>query len=309
MKKTEYTCTLHEEKNITVMSSEKKTLAVIIITVVMMVMEITSGIAFGSIALLSDGIHMGTHTLALLITLAAYIIARKNYDNPHFTFGTGKVSVLGGYTSAIALFIAALFMVKEAIERLITPRGIDFNESIIVAVIGLAVNLFSAWLLKDDHSHHHHGEEEHDHHHDHNIQAAYLHVLADALTSVLAIIALFAGKFAGALWLDPVVGILGAVVVSKWAIGLLHDTGTILLDFNNFDELKDEIKNDIEDKSNFTIKDFHIWKLDNNKKALILTLETKETSQAEQKELSRQYKEYIIKKWSFAHATIELTQL
>ena len=208
------------------------------LTTVVMVLEIAAGTWSGSMALLADGWHMGTHAAAFCITLFAYRYARKHANNERFSFGTGKVSVLGGYTSAIALGIVALLMFAESVHRLFNPESIQFNEAIIVAVIGLAVNVASMFLLGDhhhDHSHghdhaHHHGHDHH--HHDHNLRAAYLHVLADALTSVLAIAALILGKLYGWNWLDAAMGIVGAVVISKWTMNLIKQTSPILLDEN-----------------------------------------------------------------------------
>ncbi|MEF1304790.1 CDF family Co(II)/Ni(II) efflux transporter DmeF, partial [Vibrio owensii] len=214
---------------------EKRTLYVLILTVTTMVVEIAAGTMFGSMALLADGWHMGTHAAAFCITLFAYRYAKQNAHNDRFSFGTGKVSVLGGFTSAIALGIVALMMMVESIHRLFNPESIQFNEAIMVAVIGLVVNLASMLLLQD---HHHHGHDhhdnhshdhEHEHHHDHNLTAAYFHVLADTLTSLLAIVALIVGKFYGWVWLDAMMGIVGAVVIGKWTLGLMKQTAPVLL--------------------------------------------------------------------------------
>jgi len=263
--------TLHlpQEKS----KNERKTKIVILLTLITMGAEIGAGLMYGSMALLSDGIHMGTHTLALLITVIAYRIARKESKNGRFSFGTGKVGVLGGYTSAIALLIAAGFMIVESVERLFSPEQIGFNESIYVAVIGLIVNLFSAYLLKDeDHDHSHSHDHAHEHHHDHNLKAAYLHVLADALTSVLAIIALFAGKYANAIWLDSVVGIVGAVVVIKWGIGLMKSSGSILLDYDKSEDLIALVTEIVNDVNGAKLQDIHIWQVASDKRALICSV-------------------------------------
>ncbi|MGL1936621.1 MAG: CDF family Co(II)/Ni(II) efflux transporter DmeF [Fibrobacterales bacterium] len=254
--------------------NQTKTLIVIIITVIMMVVEITTGLLFGSIALLSDGIHMGTHTFALLITFIAYVISRRYAQNTNFTFGTGKVGILGGYSSAIVLIIAAFAMGAESIQRFFNPVEIQFNQSIMVACIGLVINLISAWLLKDDHHHHDHDHDHgHGHHHDHNLKAAYLHVLADALTSVLAIGALLAGKFYNANWLDPVVGIAGAIVVTKWGYGLLKTTGSILLDHTSSSTLKDVVLSTVSVDPEAAVTDLHIWQVGSGKHALICTID------------------------------------
>ncbi|WP_045399063.1 CDF family Co(II)/Ni(II) efflux transporter DmeF [Vibrio campbellii] len=242
---------------------EKRTLYVLILTVTTMVVEIAAGTMFGSMALLADGWHMGTHAAAFCITLFAYRYAKQNAHNDRFSFGTGKVSVLGGFTSAIALGIVALMMMVESIHRLFNPESIQFNEAIMVAVIGLVVNLASMLLLQD---HHHHGHDHHDHHghdhehhHDHNLTAAYFHVLADTLTSLLAIVALIVGKFYGWIWLDAMMGIVGAVVIGKWTLGLMKQTAPVLLDESINKSYRDEI---IETLAPYAeIVDLHIWKV------------------------------------------------
>lgn len=270
---------------------ERVTLIVVVITLVTMTAEIIAGIISGSMALLSDGIHMGTHAVALFITLAAYIFARKHSGNPSFSFGTGKVGVLGGYTNAILLMLAAGAMIVESIERLVHPVNILFNEAIIVAVTGLIVNIISAVILghgnghTHDHGHSHRHTDHADHscghsHHqstgksdDHNLKAAYLHVLTDALTSVLAIAALLIAKFYGLVWADPAVGILGAIVVARWAVGLLRQTSSLLLDKSEtageIDKIRDLIESD-----GAMIKDIHIWPLSESSRSLILSIES-----------------------------------
>ncbi|EDP59536.1 CDF family Co(II)/Ni(II) efflux transporter DmeF [Vibrio sp. AND4] len=252
---------------------EKRTLYVLILTVTTMVVEITAGTMFGSMALLADGWHMGTHAAAFCITLFAYRYAKQNARNDRFSFGTGKVSVLGGFTSAIALGIVALMMMVESIHRLFNPESIQFNEAIMVAVIGLVVNLASMLLL---HDHHHHGHDHHDHHshdhhshdhhahghehhHDHNLTAAYLHVLADTLTSLLAIVALIVGKFYGWVWLDAMMGIVGALVIGKWTLGLVKQTAPVLLDESINKSYRNEIAETLAPYAE--IVDLHIWKV------------------------------------------------
>ncbi|AYO11398.1 cation transporter [Vibrio campbellii] len=240
---------------------EKRTLYVLILTVTTMVVEIAAGTMFGSMALLADGWHMGTHAAAFCITLFAYRYAKQNAHNDRFSFGTGKVSVLGGFTSAIALGIVALMMMVESIHRLFNPESIQFNEAIMVAVIGLVVNLASMLLLQDHHhhGHDHHDHHEHEHHHDHNLTAAYFHVLADTLTSLLAIVALIVGKFYGWIWLDAMMGIVGAVVIGKWTLGLMKQTAPVLLDESINKSYRDEI---IETLAPYAeIVDLHIWKV------------------------------------------------
>lgn len=247
---------------------EQRTLYVLILTIVMMIVEITAGTIYGSMALLADGWHMGTHAAAFSITLFAYWYAKKHRFNPQFSFGTGKVSVLGGYTSAIALGIVAIMMAIESIHRLVNPDQIQFNEAILVAIIGLIVNLVSMLLLHN-HGHHHsheHHEHEHEHeqhdkpHQDHNLKAAYLHVLADALTSLLAIFALIIGKYLGWTWLDAVMGIVGAIVITKWSIGLMQQTSPILLDASINEDYKQRVIQQLEQDGSKVI-DLHIWRI------------------------------------------------
>jgi len=259
--------------------NEKVTLVVVIITLLTMFVEIIAGIISGSMALLSDGIHMGTYAVALFITLAAYIFARKHMNNPKYSFGTGKVGVLGGYTNAIILLLAGGAMAVESIERIINPVSILFNQAIIVAVIGLIVNIVSAFILgsggseqsHDQHKYSH--SHSHDHHQDHNLKAAYLHVITDAMTSILAIFALLIAKYFGFTWADPIVGILGAIVVAKWAIGLLKQTSSVLLDRGDYSEEIKSIRSQIESNST-SVQDLHLWQISENERSLILSLKS-----------------------------------
>ena len=249
---------------------ESRTIKVLVLTFITMGVEIMAGNMFGSMALLADGWHMGTHVAAFGISIFAYQYAKKNSLNPNFSFGTGKVSVLGGFASAVALAVIALVMAGESVSRLYHPQNIHFNEAILVAVLGLAINLISAFLLQD-----HPGHDSHeDHHHDHNLKAAYLHVLADALTSVLAIIALFSGKYFGLNWMDPIMGIVGALVISRWSWGLLMDTSSILLDqsMEHTDIIK--IKKILETDSDNRVSDVHIWKVGPDHYAAIISIVT-----------------------------------
>ncbi|MCM2285443.1 MAG: CDF family Co(II)/Ni(II) efflux transporter DmeF [Desulfobacula sp.] len=249
---------------------ESRTIKVLILTFITMGVEIVAGNIFGSMALLADGWHMGTHVAAFGISIFAYQYAKKNRLNPNFSFGTGKVSVLGGFASAVALAVIALVMAGESVSRLYHPQNIHFNEAIFVAVLGLAINLVSAFLLQDSHGH----SSNEGHHHDHNLRAAYLHVLADALTSVLAIIALFSGKYFGLNWMDPVMGIVGALVISRWSWGLLRDTSSILLDqsMQGTDIIK--IKKRLETDSDNRVADAHIWKVGPDHYAAIISIVT-----------------------------------
>ena len=260
--------------------AEKSTLRVAILTAVMMVVEITGGWYYNSMALLADGWHMSSHTVALGLSLLAYVCARRFAHDPRFSFGTWKIEVLGGYTSAIFLVMVAGLMIFQSVERLIAPSPIHYDQAIVIAIVGLLVNLVSAWLLKDGHHHHHehaHGHDDHAHqgHHDLNLRSAYMHVLADAATSVLAIIALFGGKLWGASWLDPVMGLVGAVLVSVWAYGLLRDTGSVLLDAEMNVPVVDEIREVIAASPvKAQICDLHVWRVGKGKFACILSLAT-----------------------------------
>ncbi|HHB91771.1 MAG TPA: cation transporter [Thioploca sp.] len=273
---------------------EKRTLQVLILTTLTMVVEIIAGSIFGSMALLADGWHMGTHVAAFTIAIFVYRYARKHADNPAFTFGTGKVSVLGGFASAIALAVVALVMVVESTQRIFEPQIIQFNEAIAVAVLGLLINIASAFILRDNH---HHGE-----HHDHNLKAAYFHVLADALTSLLAIIALFAGKYFGWNWLDPIMGIVGAVIITRWSYGLVQETSPILLDASIEEKYKIAIKNAIEQDSDNLITDLHIWRVGANHYAAIISLMTHFPKSSEY------YKKLLQNFNKLSHITIEINQ-
>lgn len=257
---------------------EKRTRQVLIITAITMLFEIGAGMAYGSMALLADGWHMGTHVAAFLITIVAYRFAKKHANNKAFAFGTGKVSVLGGFASAIALIVVALVMVVESGQRILAPQPIHFNEAIGVAALGLLVNIACAFLLQGHHDHgHDHDEDDHHHHHhhdDHNLKAAYLHVLADALTSLLAIGALIFGKYLGWNWLDPLMGIVGALVISRWAYGLVRETGGILLDGSISGKELAAIKEKIEGTLDNRIADMHVWKVGPAHYAAILSIVT-----------------------------------
>ena len=243
---------------------ERRTQYVLILTAITMVVEIIAGSIYGSMALLADGWHMSTHVAAFMITIFAYSYARKHATNPTYTFGTGKVSVLGGFASAIALAVVALVMLIESMQRIIEPQIIQFNEAIAVACLGLFINVVSAFLLKDDHHHHH----------DHNLRAAYMHVLADALTSFLAIIALLSGKYFGWNWLDPMMGIVGAIIITRWSYGLLKQTSPILLDGSIEEKYQTAIKETIEKDADNLISDIHIWKVGANHYAAIISIVT-----------------------------------
>ena len=277
---------------------EQKTWIVIVITVVMMIIEIGSGYLFGSMALLADGWHMGTHAAALSITVFAYSFARRHADNPKYSFSTGKVGVLGGFASAVVLGVIALIMGGESLKRLLAPVSIQFNEAIGVAVIGLFVNLICARLLHTGERHEHH--EIHHHHHDHNLRAAYLHVVADALTSFLAIFALFTGKQFGWVRMDPLMGIVGAVVITRWSFQLLKETSRILLDREAAPELAEKIRTVIEGVAYNLIADLHVWYVSPNSLSIILTVVTHFPQSPEH------YKSLVSDLIGDAHMTVEV---
>lgn len=279
--------------------AERNTRRVILLTVFMMVIEISAGYLFGSMALLADGWHMGTHAVALGIAAFAYYYARLNSDNPNYSFGTGKVGVLGGFASAVVLAIVALLMGIESIERVISPKQIHFNEAIAVAVIGLIVNIVSALLLQDRH-HHSEGHNSDKIHQDHNLKAAYLHVMADALTSLLAIIALFTGKMFGWIWMDPIMGIVGALLITRWSYRLLIDTGKILLDRDINQEAVAEIQAKIESDSDNKVSDIHVWRVGSYHLSAIISIVTDYPKPPEYyKTLLADYEELV-------HVTVEV---
>lgn len=259
---------------------ERRSKVVIALTAVMMVAEIAAGIAFGSMALLADGLHMASHALAIGITVVAYIYARRHAFDARFSFGTGKVNALAGFGSAVLLVCFAALMAWESSIRLVNPVVIAFDQAILVAIVGLVVNAVSAVVLGHGHGHNHgeahdddddddhdrdhdHGHEHaHDHHDDHNLRAAYLHVIADALTSLLAIFALVAGKFFGLDWLDPLMGIAGAILVARWSWGLLRDTAGVLLDRQAPRAIRERVRAAIEGGGDDArLADLHLWSI------------------------------------------------
>lgn len=276
--------------------SEHNTWRVIWLTIVMMVIEIGAGLLYGSMALLADGWHMGTHAAALGITVFAYRYARLHEYDQCYTFGTGKVSALGGFTSAIVLVIVAILMLIESLHRVFSPVVIHFNEAILVALVGLVVNLVSAMLLQ----HHDHHDEHHYHHTDQNLRAAYLHVITDALTSLLAIVALIAGKAFGWVWMDPVMGIVGAVIIARWSYGLLRDTSQILLDNGGNVTLLNKIRHTIETQSTGEVADLHLWQMNSQQFALILSVVTHTPQSPEY------YKNLLASFTELQHITVEV---
>ena len=249
--------------------SERATRLVIGLTAITMAVEIVAGSMFHSMALLADGWHMGSHASALGITAYAYAHARRNRSDPRYTFGTWKVGVLGGYSSAVVLGVIAVLIGWESVGRLLEPVPIQFDQAIAVAGLGLAVNLLSAFLLRGGHSH---GADAHSHHHDHNLRAAFLHVAADALTSVFAILALLAGKLFGWGWMDPIMGIVGAVIISRWSYGLLRETSRVLLDRDVEGEDLEAVRQAVEREPGEELVDLHIWRIGPGARAAILSV-------------------------------------
>lgn len=259
----------------------RRTLWVVALTGAMMVGEIIAGTIFNSMALLADGFHMATHAGALAVAAGAY--AKRHARNPRFTFGTGKVGDLAGFASALALALVALGIGVESVGRLFDPRPVAFTEATFVAVVGLAVNIASALLLAGGHHHGHGHDHHHDHahshghhnhaarHHDNNLRSAFLHVLADALTSVLAIAALLSGRYLGWVWLDPVMGIVGAIVIATWSWSLLRDTAAVLLDTAD-PHLEHEVREHVETGGDVRITDLHVWRVGPGAHAAIVSV-------------------------------------
>lgn len=283
--------------------AERKTRWALWLTVVMMVFEIAGGWLLNSMALLADGWHMSSHALALGLSILAYRAARHYADDHRFAFGTWKIEILGGYTSALFLLGIAGLMVFQSIERLLAPSAIHYDEAIAIAVVGLGVNLVCAWLLKDDHNHHGH-HHEHSHQHDLNLRSAYMHVLADAATSVLAIAALVGGKFWGASWLDPLMGIVGGLLVAVWAKGLLRDTGRVLLDAEMDSPVVEEIREVIQQiPVSAEITDLHVWRVGKGQYACIVTLASASALSADSVRQRLSVHEELV------HITVEVNQL
>ncbi len=291
-------------------AAERSTRAVMWITAAMMVVEIAAGWWYNSMALLADGWHMSSHALAIGLSAFAYAAARRYSRDPRFAFGTWKIEILGGFASAILLLGIAALMVAGSIERLLAPGAIGYREAIVVAVVGLMVNVVCALILghahDHDHDHDHHDDGHDHHHHDLNLRSAYIHVIADAATSVLAIAALTGGLLFGWAWLDPVMGIVGAILVGLWAKGLLADTGKVLLDREMDHPLVDEIRQllasaDFEDTE---LTDLHVWRVGRHAYACAISLSTGNRNLT-----SAAVRERLAIHEEIAHLTIEIEQL
>jgi len=286
--------------------AESRTWWVIGLTATMMTVEIAAGMIFGSMALLADGWHMGTHAAALGITVFAYVYARRHADDPRYSFGTGKVGALGGFASAIGLAVVAILVFGESVIRVASPVSIRFDQAIAVAVIGLIVNLVSAFILREhphEHGHSHddeHAEHHHHEHHDHNLRGAYLHVMADAMTSVLAIVALIAGKHLGWVWMDPAMGIVGAIVIARWSYGLLRDTGGVLLDAEVPSARLTAIRGTLEADADNRVADLHVWRVGPRHLAAIVSVVSEAPQDPEH------YKALLATYEDLVHVTVEV---
>lgn len=283
--------------------AEKNTLRALVLTLVMMIVEISGGWYFNSMALLADGWHMSSHVMALGLALLAYKLTQYFARDARFTFGAWKIEVLGGYTGAILLLLVAGLMFYHSIVRLFNPGEIHYNEAIFIALVGLAVNLLCAWWLKDGHHHHdHHGDEHHHkHHQDLNLRSAYLHVVTDAMTSVFAIVALIGGKYWGLAWLDPVMGIVGGVLVAIWALGLFMTSGRALVDAEMGAPITAEIREVIAASDIAAdIIDLHVWRVGRASYACILTLETTSSATPDY------FKQQLCVHEELVHVTIEI---
>jgi cation diffusion facilitator family transporter len=301
----------HHVFNVDKKSVEKSTFIVVIITFITMIAEIIFGWLSNSMALLADGWHMGTHAFALGISLIAYIAARKFARDKSFTFGTWKIEILGAYTSAIVLGMVGLIMVYSSVERMINPLGIYYNQALLVAFIGLAVNALCAVILNNsghsqehEHGHKHSheaGHASHEHHHkDLNLKSAYLHVVADALTSVLAIAALLGAKYFHLVWLDPFMGIVGAGLIIHWSFLLLKETSSILIQREMDSPIALNIKEIIESDGDTKVSDLHIWQVAQNKYACIVSLVTSKNNTVED------YKARLKNIHELTHVTVEI---
>lgn len=286
--------------------NERRTWFVVALTLVMMVAEIVAGSLFGSMALLADGWHMGTHAAALGIAAFAYRFARRHLGNAHFTFGTGKFGDLAAFASAIILGVIAVEIAYESVLRLITPVPIVYGEAIAVAALGLCVNLASALMLRDSHHHDHghaHDHDDHDHHHHHhhdnNLRAAYVHVIADAATSVLAIAALLVAMYSGWAWADPAVGLIGSVVIASWAFGLVKASGAVLLDVRADEKMEKVIRARMEVGED-RVTDLHLWQVGPGHCAVLVSLVSDKPKQP------AVYKKRLVGLKGLSHVTVEV---
>jgi cation diffusion facilitator family transporter len=279
-------------------ANERRTWLVVALTSAMMVAEIVGGAIFGSMAVVADGWHMATHAGALAISALAYRYARRHANDARFCFGTGKLGELAGYSSALILGVVAILIGYESVRRVFDPVTIRFDEAILIACIGLAVNVACAWILRDR-SEHRHDEAAAHAHHDHNLRAAYLHVLTDAFTSILAIVALLAGRFFAWVWMDPAIGIVGAVVIAHWSLALLRSAGAVLLDAAVDPRVIDEIRSRLELGTD-RLTDLHVWRVGPGHVAVIAAIASERPESAER------YKARLSGLAGLSHVTIEV---
>ena len=280
--------------------AEKRLRWVILITVVTMVAELAGGYAFGSMALVADGWHMGSHAAALSISVLGYVAARRFAGHMHFTFGTGKIGPLAAFASALLLGAVAVIMGIQSVQRLISPIVVNFDQALLLAAVGFAVNLVCAWILRDRHHHTHASHPARPgHHHAHNLAAAYLHVRADALTSLLAIAAVLAGKLFGWVALDAAMGLVGAVVIGHWSIGLLRNSGRVLLDAEDTGPLTERVRALLEEGGS-RVADLHVWRVGLEAYACIATVVTHEPLSADS------LKARLAQVQEIRHVTIEI---
>jgi cation diffusion facilitator family transporter len=280
--------------------NERKTWTVIAICTVMMVAEIVGGLWFGSVALVADGLHMSTHAGALLIAAMAYTYSRRYARDDRFAFGTGKLGDLAAFTSAIALAMIALLIGYESVSRFFTPVPIAFNQAIPIAVLGLGVNLLSAYLLREDHDDHSHPHDHfHHHHRDHNLRAAFVHVMADAAVSALVIIGLVAGRQFGWIWMDPLMGIIATAVILNWSWSLVRAAGAVLLDVSPDPALSTKIVERLETRGD-KVSDLHVWRVGPGHMAAIVSLVS------DHPETSSAYKQRLSGLSGLSHITVEV---
>ena len=300
----------HTALHVAAHDREKSARWVVALTMGMMIVELLAGYATHSMALTADGWHMATHAGALGLSAAAYWFARSRARDRAFAFGTGKVHALAGYTSAIILMVVALSMIVESLRRFVQPETIHFREALPVAIVGLLVNLASIKLLDDEHGHDEHGHDEHGHdeahdhddhrHHDHNHRAAYMHVVADALTSVLAIVALLLGRYLGWTVFDPIMGIVGGAVVLKWGVGLCRSAGRQLVDATSSARLEDKARQVLEAIDDVRVADLHIWEVAPGRRGCVVAIHTASPREA------AFYRDVLNAMDGFAHLTIEV---
>jgi cation diffusion facilitator family transporter len=295
-------------------ANERRTLAVVGLTVAMMIGEIVGGLLFGSMALIADGLHMSTHAAALGVSAFAYYYARRHAEDPRFAFGTGKVGDLAAFASGLALAIVALFIGYESLERFFVPEAIHYTEALALAALGLAVNVASAWLLRDSHDHSHghdnghshaahdHDHDDHDHQHadqDLNLRSAYVHVIADAAVSILVVAALLLARAFGWVWLDPAVGLVGMIVILSWSYGLLRAAGAVLLDMTPDEKLKEAIRSRLETNGDF-VSDLHLWRVGPGHRAAMATVVSANPRPAEE------HKAQLADLPGLSHVTVEV---